>query len=51
MGFCTTCGYSFATAPAPAPQAQKTTQTCPHCNFEAPLGSAFCPNCGQRIAG
>jgi hypothetical protein len=48
-GFCTTCGYSFAAAPAPAPAAEKTTQTCPHCNFEAPLNSAFCPNCGQRI--
>jgi RNA polymerase subunit RPABC4/transcription elongation factor Spt4 len=45
--FCTTCGYNFAAAPAPA--APKATVTCPNCHFEVTGGTAFCPNCGTRV--
>jgi hypothetical protein len=48
--FCTTCGYSFQSAPPPVEAAPKATQTCPNCQFEAPATSAFCPNCGHALA-
>lgn len=38
-----------AAAPPPPPPAAAAT-ACPSCGGEVPEGSAFCPNCGNRIA-
>lgn len=33
--------------PAPIPAA--STNPCPNCHFAAPVGAAFCPNCGKPM--
>lgn len=42
--FCSGCGRTLATAPAPA-----SPTTCPHCGHSLRSGAKFCSGCGQPL--